>query len=57
MFDSSFFKSTVGRAAIACTAAMCLFVALTTQMQIGPAHASVASNNSDIISIHLVELA
>ena len=57
MYDRSFFKSKVGRAAVACTAAMCLFVALTTQMQIGPAHASIAASDADAVSIHMVELA
>jgi len=54
MYDRSFFKSKVGQAAIGCIAAMCIFVALSTQMQIGPAN---AATHADIASIHLVELA
>ncbi len=36
MFDRSFFQTKLGLAAIASTAAMTLFVALSSQMQLAP---------------------
>ena len=36
MFDRSFFQGKVGQAALASVAAMVVFVALTTQMQVAP---------------------
>lgn len=59
MYDRSFFSSKVGQAAIGCIAAMCVFVALSTQMQIGPAHASAAidSAQNGMTAFQLIELA
>ena len=58
MYDRSFFQSKVGHAALACIAAMCAFVALSTQMQISPAHAAVATaGDAGVASIQMVELA
>jgi len=59
MYDRSFFKSKVGKASIGCVAAMCLFVALSTQMQIGPSHVSAAMDTAQpgMTAIQLVELA
>lgn len=36
MYDRSFFQTKLGQAALASIAAMCAFVALTTQMQVSP---------------------
>lgn len=40
MFDRSFLQTKLGQAAIASVAAMCAFVALSTQMQVSPAYAA-----------------
>lgn len=40
MYDSRFFQSKLGQAAIASVAAMAMFVALSTQMQVSPALAA-----------------
>ncbi|WP_202391566.1 hypothetical protein [Pontixanthobacter luteolus] len=40
MFDRSFLQTKLGQAAIASVAAMCAFVALSSQMQVSPAYAS-----------------
>lgn len=39
MFDRSFFASKLGQASLASVAAMCAFVALSTQMHVAPAYA------------------
>jgi len=43
MFDSNFFQSKLGLAAIASTSAMVLFVALSTQMQVAPYMAATSA--------------
>lgn len=40
MFDRSFFASKLGQASLASVAAMCAFVALSTQMHVAPAYAA-----------------
>ncbi len=40
MYDRRFFQTKLGQAAIASIAAMCAFVALSTQMQVEPAFAA-----------------
>ncbi|MDN3644708.1 hypothetical protein QWY75_00655 [Pontixanthobacter aestiaquae] len=40
MYDRRFFQTKLGQAAMASIAAMCAFVALTTQMQVDPAFAA-----------------
>lgn len=50
MYNRRFFQTKLGQAAMASIAAMCAFIALTTQMQVDPAFASVPS-------IEAVELA
>ena len=58
MYDRSFFQSKVGKAAMACIAAMCAFVAVSTQLQFDPVRASVpmASENG-VAAFQIVELA
>lgn len=50
MYNRRFFQTKLGQAAMASIAAMCAFVALTTQMQVDPAFAAAAQ-------IEAVELA
>ena len=40
MFDRRFFQTKLGQASIASVAAMCLFVALSSQMQVSQAYAA-----------------
>jgi hypothetical protein len=42
MYNRPFFQTKLGQAAMASIAAMCAFVALTTQMQVDPAFAAVS---------------
>ena len=42
MYNRRFFQTKLGQAAMASIAAMCAFVALTTQMQVEPAFAAVS---------------
>ncbi len=58
MFDREFLASTLGKASCACVAAMCLFVAISTQIEVGPADAVQAHETTGIGGIFLlVELA
>ena len=50
MYNRRFFQTKLGQAAMASIAAMCVFVALTTQMQVDPAFAAA-------LPIETVELA
>lgn len=40
MYDRRFFQTKLGQAAIASIAAMCAFVALSSQLQLSPAYAA-----------------
>lgn len=51
MFDRSFYQTKLGQAAIASVAAMCAFVALSTQMQVS------APVSAAVIPYETVELA
>ncbi|WP_202388689.1 hypothetical protein [Pontixanthobacter aquaemixtae] len=42
MYDRSFFQTKLGQAAMASIAAMCLFVVLSSQMQMSPTLATVS---------------
>ena len=42
MYNRRFFQTKLGQAAMASVAAMCAFVALTTQMQVDPAFAAAS---------------
>ncbi|MGB7407321.1 MAG: hypothetical protein WA908_02350 [Pontixanthobacter sp.] len=58
MFDRNFLSSKLGKASCACVTAMCLFVAISTQMNLTPASAYTASEAEGMIGIvHMVELA
>ena len=58
MYDRSFFQSKVGKAALACIAAMCAFVAVSTQLQFDPVRASVPmALDNGIAAFQIVELA
>ena len=46
MYDSEFFKTKLGRASIASVAAMVLFVALSTQLQMPPVMAATIGGDT-----------
>ena len=53
MYDRSFFQSKPGKAAMACIAAMCAFVAITTQMQFQPTSLTAHADVSQIANVEL----
>lgn len=58
MFDRSFFQTKLGKAALACTAAMCAFVAISTQFSLEPASVDAgAIPEMGVASFMIVELA
>lgn len=58
MYDRNFFQSKVGKAALASIGAMCALVAISTQMQFAPAHASAPmASEAGVSAFQIVELA
>ncbi|MGB7372653.1 hypothetical protein [Pontixanthobacter sp.] len=50
MFDRRFFTSKLGQASLVSVAAMCAFVALSTQMQVAPAYAATVHAGTVLIA-------